>query len=275
MSYSQELQNCNKRHSRTSIYQHQQLQPHKNTYQVLVIRGNSGELYPDHDITDRLCIITPTTTNWNPTSVFVEVGNRANHQATLLDKSWRDRVDSGAIVNKGWDRFTINQSLTNIFQSQPPVSGVLIPVGTGSITGSLSFVPEPEELWGCGLPSLWCPRSGLTSSSPLAGPFFRAPSSEPISERVSVASYSHTMGGPVHHICSTFQKKLRPHQLSSSLQCGKTYLAAHHHSLTHSQLPTVSQTDSRPVHQGHSPRGLGSFHNHAGHSSSCHNSPHS
>ena len=26
---------------------------------VLIIRGNSRELYPDHDITDRLCIITP------------------------------------------------------------------------------------------------------------------------------------------------------------------------------------------------------------------------
>ena len=106
---------------------------------VLIIRGNSGELYPDHDITNRLCIITPTTTNWNPTSVFVEVGDRANHQAMFLDKSWCDRVDSGAIVDKGWDRFTINQSLTDIFRSQPLVSGVLIPVGTGSITGGSQF----------------------------------------------------------------------------------------------------------------------------------------
>ena len=123
-------------------------------------------------MTDRLCIVTPTTTNWNLIPVFVEVSDRANHQATFVDKSWCDRVDSGAIVNKGWDQFTINQSLTDIFRSQPPVSGILIPVGTGSITGALSFVPEPDELWGCGLPSLQHPSSGLTSSSPLAGPSF-------------------------------------------------------------------------------------------------------
>ena len=71
--------------------------------------------------------------------MFVEVGKRANHQATFLDKSWCDRVDLGAIVDKGWDRFTINQSLTDIFWSQPPVSGILIPVGTGSITGGSQF----------------------------------------------------------------------------------------------------------------------------------------
>ena len=140
---------------------------------VLVIRGNSGELYPDHDITDRLCIIVPTTTNWNPTPMFVEVDNGADHQAMFLDKSWCDRVDSGTIVNKGWDWFTINQSLADVIRSQPPISGVLIPVGTGSIMGgALSFVPEPEELWGCGLPSPQCPCSGFTSSSSLAGPSF-------------------------------------------------------------------------------------------------------
>ena len=106
---------------------------------VLIIQGNSGELYLDHDITYRLCIMTPTTTNWIPTLVFVEVGNRANCQATFLDKSWCNRVDSGTIVNKGWDWFTINQSLTDIFRSQPLVSGILIPVGTGSITGGSQF----------------------------------------------------------------------------------------------------------------------------------------
>ena len=71
--------------------------------------------------------------------MFVEVSNRANYQATFLDKSWHDRVDLGAIVDKGWDRFAINQSLTDIFRSQPPVSGVLIPVGTGSIMGGSQF----------------------------------------------------------------------------------------------------------------------------------------
>ena len=149
------------------------------------------------------CIITPTTTNWNSPSVF-EVGNGANHQATLLDKGWCNCVDSGAIVDKGWDWFPINKSLTNISRSQPLVSGVLIPVGTGSIAGALSFVPDPEELWGCGLPSLQCPHSGLTSSFPLAGPFFRAPSSKPISEQVSVVSHSHATGGLVHINYNTF-----------------------------------------------------------------------
>ena len=130
---------------RKSPYDHRyspaELTPISNhqSHLVLVIRGNSGELYEDHDITNRLCIITPTTTNWNLTSMFVEVSDRANHQAMFLDKSWCDHVDLGTIVDKGWDWFTIIQSLTNIFRSQPPVSGILIPVGTGSITGGSQF----------------------------------------------------------------------------------------------------------------------------------------
>ena len=106
---------------------------------VLIIQGDSRELYPDQDISDRLCIITPTTTNWNSTPVFIQVVNGANYQTTSLNKGWCDRVDPGAIIDEGWDWLTINQSLTNIFQSQPPVSGVLIPVATGSITRGSQF----------------------------------------------------------------------------------------------------------------------------------------
>ena len=105
--------------------------------------------------------IQARATNWNLTSVFVEVGNRANHQATFLDKSWCDRVDSGAIVNKGWDRFTINQSLTDIFRSQPPVSGVLIPVGTGSIMGGSQFCTRARGALGMWPPFALAPLFGF------------------------------------------------------------------------------------------------------------------
>ena len=71
--------------------------------------------------------------------MFVKIGDGANHQTTSLDKGWRDCVDLGTIIDEGCDQFTINQCLTNVFQSQPLVSGILIPVGTGSIARGSQF----------------------------------------------------------------------------------------------------------------------------------------
>ena len=96
-------------------------------------------MYLDQDISDRLCVVTPTTTNWNSTAMFIQVINRANYQTTSLDKGWCDRVDPGTIVDEDCDQITINQSLTDVFRSQPPVSGILVPVATGIITMGSQF----------------------------------------------------------------------------------------------------------------------------------------
>ena len=90
-------------------------------------------------ISDRFSIVTPTTTNWNLTAMFIQVVNRANFQPTSLDEGWCDCVDSGAIIDKISDRFTINQGLANVFRSQPPVPGIFVPVATGSIMQGSQF----------------------------------------------------------------------------------------------------------------------------------------
>ena len=90
-------------------------------------------------ISDRFCIVTPTTTNWNSTTMFIQVINRANFQPTSLDEGWCDRVDLGAIMDKIGDWFTINQGLANVFRSQPPVPGIFVSVATGSIMSGSQF----------------------------------------------------------------------------------------------------------------------------------------
>ena len=57
----------------------------------------------------------------------------------LSDKWGGNRIHPGTIVNEDSDRLTIDQDLANIFWSQPPVSGVLVPVAAGSIPASSYF----------------------------------------------------------------------------------------------------------------------------------------
>ena len=106
---------------------------------LLVIRGDSGKLNPDKNISEGLHIVTPTTAYWNPTTVSVKVIDGAHFETTLSDKWGGNRIHPGAIINGGSDQLTIHKDLANIFRSQPPVPGILVPVAAGSIPASSYF----------------------------------------------------------------------------------------------------------------------------------------
>ena len=48
-------------------------------------------------------------------------------------------IHAGAIVNKGGDRLAIHQDLADILRSQPPITGILIPVAAVSVLASSYF----------------------------------------------------------------------------------------------------------------------------------------
>ena len=106
---------------------------------LLIIRGDSGKLNPDKNISKGLCIVTPATAYWNPTMVSIKVIDGAHFETTLSDKWGGNRIHLGMVINEGSDRLTIHQDLANIFWSQPPVPGVLVPVAAGSIPASSYF----------------------------------------------------------------------------------------------------------------------------------------
>ena len=107
--------------------------PYDQGHLLLIIRGDSGKLNPDKNISKGLHIVTPTTAYWNPTTVSGKVINGAHFETILSDKQRGNRIHLGTIVNGGSDRLTIDQDLANISQSQPSVLGIIIPVAAGSI----------------------------------------------------------------------------------------------------------------------------------------------
>ena len=113
--------------------------PYDQGHLLLTIRGDSGKLNPDKNISEGLHIVTPATAYWNPTMVLVKVINGAHFQTMLSDKRGGNRIHPGAVINEGSDRLTIHQDLANIFWSQPPVPGILVPVAAGSIPASSYF----------------------------------------------------------------------------------------------------------------------------------------
>ena len=113
--------------------------PYDQGHLLLVIRGDSGKLNPDKDISKGLRIVTPATAYQNPTTVLVKVIDGAHFETALSDKRGGNRIHPGAVINEGSDQLTIHQDLANIFRSQPPVPGILVPVAAGSIPAGSYF----------------------------------------------------------------------------------------------------------------------------------------
>ena len=91
--------------------------PNDQGHLLFVIRGDSGKLNPDKNISEGLRIVTPTTAYWNPTMVSVKVIDGAHFETISSDKWGGNRIHLGTIVNKGSDWLTIDQDLANIFRS--------------------------------------------------------------------------------------------------------------------------------------------------------------
>ena len=53
---------------------------------ILIIQGDSRKLNLDHDVSDGLHIVTPTTTNWNLPAMFVKVIDGAYYETSSLNK---------------------------------------------------------------------------------------------------------------------------------------------------------------------------------------------
>ena len=60
--------------------------PYDQGHLLLVIRGDSGKMDPVKNISEGLCIVTPTTADWNPTTVPVKVIDGAHFETALSDK---------------------------------------------------------------------------------------------------------------------------------------------------------------------------------------------
>ena len=60
--------------------------PYNQGHLLLIIRGDSGKLDPDKNISEGLHIVTPATAYWNPTTVSVKVIDGAHFETMLSDK---------------------------------------------------------------------------------------------------------------------------------------------------------------------------------------------
>ena len=69
----------------------------------------------------------------------IKVINGAHFKTLSFNKQRCNSIHAGAIVDKGGDRLAVHQDLANIFQSQPPIVGVLIPVAAGSVLAGSYF----------------------------------------------------------------------------------------------------------------------------------------
>ena len=71
--------------------------------------------------------------------VLIKVINGAHFKTVSFNKRRRNSIHVGAIVDKGGDRLAVHQDLANILQSQPPITGVLVPVAAGSVPAGSYF----------------------------------------------------------------------------------------------------------------------------------------
>ena len=60
--------------------------PYDQGHLLLIIRGDSGKLNPDKNISKGLRIVTLATAYWNPTTVSVKVIDGAHFKTMLSDK---------------------------------------------------------------------------------------------------------------------------------------------------------------------------------------------
>ena len=74
----------------------------------VVIRGDSGELNLDKDISKGLRVVTPTTADWNPITMSVKVIDGAHLETACSDERWGNRIHPGAIINQGSDWIAID-----------------------------------------------------------------------------------------------------------------------------------------------------------------------
>ena len=91
--------------------------PYDQGHLLLVIRGDSGKLNLDKNISEGLRIVTPATAYWNPTTVSVKVINGAHFKTALSDKQGGNCIHLDTVINEGSDQLTIHQDLANIFWS--------------------------------------------------------------------------------------------------------------------------------------------------------------
>ena len=158
--------------------------------------------------------------------MFIQIVNGANLQPTSFDEGRHDCVDLGTIIDKGGDQFTINQGLANVFRSQPPVSGIFVPVATGSIMrgsqcwagagGALEMWPPFILVDPILVLRLLFPQLGL--------PFIFQVQSQPESRFQRLLAILPWVA-QVHLSCNTFRRKLHAHQPSWSLRHDTTCLA--------------------------------------------------
>ena len=71
--------------------------------------------------------------------MLIKVINGAHFKTVSFNKGRRNSIHAGAIVDKGSDRLGVHQDLANILRSQPPITGVLIPVAAGSVPAGSYF----------------------------------------------------------------------------------------------------------------------------------------
>ena len=71
--------------------------------------------------------------------VSIKVINGAYFKTVSFNEQRRNSIHAGVIVDKGSNRLAVHQDLANILRSQPPITGVLIPVAAGSVPAGSYF----------------------------------------------------------------------------------------------------------------------------------------
>ena len=129
-----------------------------------------------------------------------------------FNKQRCNSIHAGTIVNKGGDRLAVHQDLANILRSQPPITGILVPVAAGSVLAGSYFGVTAGVVLGMWPPFAPAPQSDLTLFFLPTQLFTCFPPSGPSSGWVSSVSCTLSRDDQVPHSCNTSQRKLFLHQ---------------------------------------------------------------